>query len=169
MTELADAQSINVAGQLKEALRGFAQTVVIISTADSNGERYAMAATAVTPVSMDPPSMLICVNRTASAYKVFNDGADFCLNILGVDAFEAAQCCATSNGADRFKAGDWQMADGLPYLAEAQAVIHCRQSNKMSHGSHDIFFGDVLSVRLAEATDPLLYLEGSYRKVGEKL
>lgn len=169
MTELADTQNVDVADQLKAALRGFAQTVVIISTVDSNGERYAMAATAVTPVSMDPPSMLICVNRSASAHKIFNDGADFCLNMLGVDAYEAAKCCAMSNGADRFKAGDWQMADGLPYLAEAQAVLHCRQSNKISHGSHDIFFGDVQSVRLAEKIDPLLYLEGSYRKVGEKL
>jgi len=169
LTEFTDVQNADVADQLKTALRGFAQTVVIISTIDGNGERYAMAATAVTPVSMDPPSMLICVNRNASAHRIFHDGADFCLNMLGAGALETAKGCAMSNGADRFKVGDWQMADGLPYLAEAQAVLHCRQSNKISHGSHDIFFGDVRSVRLAKTIDPLLYLEGSYHKVGEKL
>lgn len=164
-----EMQQAAVAEQLKQALRGFAQTVVIISASDSAGERYAMAATAVVPVSMDPPSMLACINRNASAYGIFAAGADFCLNILGTSALDIAQCCATSSGPDRFKAGDWRMLDNIPYLAEAQAAIHCRQSNRVSHGSHDIIFGDVRSVRLAETVDPLLYLEGTYRRVGDQL
>ncbi|MCP5398664.1 MAG: flavin reductase family protein [Sphingomonas sp.] len=158
-----------VADQLKQALRGFAQTVVIVSTVDSAGERYAMAATAVVPVSMDPPSMLVCINRNASAYGVFASGADFCLNILGANALDIAQGCAMSSGPDRFKTGDWRMLDNIPYLAEAQAAIHCSQSKRVSHGSHDIIFGDVLSVQLAETVDPLLYLEGTYRRVGDQL
>ncbi|OYW87611.1 MAG: hypothetical protein B7Z20_04710, partial [Sphingobium sp. 32-64-5] len=70
---------------LKAAMRGFAQSVVIITTIDDRGGRYAMAATAVTPLSMEPPSMLICVNRTVSSHPILEGGANFCLNILGVD------------------------------------------------------------------------------------
>ncbi len=82
MAGSADDDVKSLAADLKMAMRGFAQSVVIVSTVGSDGARYAMAATAVTPLSMDPPSMLICVNRTASSHATLESGANFALNIL---------------------------------------------------------------------------------------
>ena len=141
MTRESGAGTVDLAGLLKGAMRGFAQSVVIITTVDQEGRRYAMAATAVTPVSMDPPSMLICVNRTVSSYPILEGGANFCLNILGVDQQDIARCCGgAAKGEDRFAVGHWETDDhGLPYAAEAQAVISCHQRQRISYGSHDIF------------------------------
>lgn len=160
----------DLATGLKMAMRGFAQSVVIITTVDKDGVRYAMPATAVTPLSMEPPSMLICVNRTASAYATLERGADFCLNILGADQAEVGKCNAVNKGEDRFGVGDWQADEnGLPYLVGAQAVIACQSRQAIAYGSHDIFIGDVQSVTLSGTVDPLVYLDGAYRTVGPKL
>lgn len=167
--ETMTAEAELVSG-LKTAMRGFAQSVVIITTLDDDGGRYAMAATAVTPVSMDPPSMLICVNKTAASHQILHGGASFCLNILGAHQLDVGKCNAMSKGDDRFSVGDWQAdAEGLPYLQDAQAVIFCEQKQAISYGSHDIFIGNVKMVKLAGSVDPLIYLDGAYRTIGAAL
>ncbi|MGE4431375.1 MAG: flavin reductase family protein [Sphingobium sp.] len=165
------AGETDLATALKTAMRGFAQSVVIVTTIDDKGGRYAMAATAVTPLSMDPPSMLICVNRTVSSYAILEGGANFCLNILGAGQEDIARCCGgAAKGEDRFAVGQWETDDhGLPYAVDAQAVIVCHQRQRVSHGSHDIFIGDVQSVRLSGTVDPLVYLDGAYRRIGPTL
>lgn len=170
MTQISGTGTENIADNLKGAMRGFAQSVVIITTLGDDGVRYAMAATAVTPVSMDPPSMLICVNRTASAHRILEGGAHFCLNILSATQADVGKSCAVSRGDGRFAVGDWRTdEDGLPYLADAQAVIVCHQRQVTAYGSHDIIVGDVQSVRLSGEIDPLIYLDGAYRRVGPAL
>jgi flavin reductase (DIM6/NTAB) family NADH-FMN oxidoreductase RutF len=160
----------DIAGALKGAMRGFGQSVVIITTVDADGKRYGMPATAVTPLSMDPPSMLICVNRTAAAYVTLEQGADFCLNILSADQADIGKASAMAKGEDRFAKGQWEADDyGLPCLAGAQTVISCQQRQAISYGSHDIFIGDVRAVRLSGSADPLLYLNGQYHRIGEPL
>lgn len=160
----------NLATDLRAAMRTFGQSVVIISTADSEGRHYAMTATAVTPVSMDPPSMLICVNRSASFYRILDSGAHFCLNILNRDQADVARSCAAASGEERFSVGQWDStAIGIPYLADAQAAILCHQRQSLTYGSHDIFIGDVQSVTVSKNADPLLYLDGAYRRVGPEV
>ena len=161
----------DLATALKTAMRGFAQSVTIITTIDDEGNRYAMAATAVTPLSMDPASMLICVNRSVSSYKILEGGANFAINILGVEQEDVARCCGgAAKGEERFAVGNWQADEnGLPYLADAQTSISCHQRERISYGSHDIFIGDVQAVRLAGTVDPLIYLDGAYRRIGPKL
>ena len=63
----------NLETKLKHAMRGLAQSVIVVTTA-YEGERHAMVVTAVCPVSMDPPSMLVCITRTASAYATLSKG-----------------------------------------------------------------------------------------------
>ena len=170
MNKIWSADTEDLAVGLKQAMRGFAQSVTIITTLGAEGERYAMAATAVTPVSMDPPSMLICVNRTATAHRILEGGAHFCINILAADQADVGKSCAIAKGGDRFGVGDWRTDNGgLPYLADAQTVIVCHQRQVTAYGSHDIFVGDVQSVRSSGNVDPLIYLDGAYRRVGPNL
>lgn len=169
MSTTQDAQAL--AADLKQAMRGFAQSVVIVSTVGDDGARYAMAATAVTPLSMDPPSMLICVNRTASSHSILESGANFALNILHSGQMDVARACGgAAKGEDRFAVGAWMThANGVPYLADAQAAILCHQRQRISYGSHDIFIGDVEAVFRADQVNPLVYFDGAYRLVGDEL
>lgn len=128
------------------------------------GVRYAMSATAVSELSLDPPTMLICVNRNASLHAPLLAGADFAINMLhGGQEHIARNCGGALKGEERFNEGDWQLSDlGAPYLADAQASFICRQVNRLEHGTHSVFLGEVQLAHAAEKIDPLIYVDGRY-------
>ena len=87
---------------LKQALRRLAKAVVVI-TSRHETVRFAMSATAVSELSFDPPSMLVCVNRTASMYAPLAAGAPFAINILHhSQSAVAARCAGQLKGEARF-------------------------------------------------------------------
>jgi flavin reductase (DIM6/NTAB) family NADH-FMN oxidoreductase RutF len=152
---------------LKLALRRLAKAVVVITTRH-DGVRHAMAATAVSELSMDPPSLLICVNRTASMHPALAAGADFCINILHSAHEEiAAACSGKLKREARFEVGAWAEAEALPIprLAGAQASFVCAQDGRFDHGTHSIFIGRVVEVVTDGAVDPLVYVDGRYTVV----
>jgi len=158
-----DGQEQTLASAFRDAMRRFASTVSIV-TVWSNGERHGTTATAVTSVSMDPPSMLVCVNRDSRLHHHLAAGERFCVNLLHVDNLEASRLFASPlSSADRFACGNWRMdAAGAPYLADAQANVFCAKDKTVDYGSHTIFIGRVVEVRIREDVAPLLYQNGSY-------
>lgn len=150
--------------QLRGALRRLAKAVVVI-TSRHEGKRYAMAATAVSELSFDPPSMLVCVNRSASLHAPLSGGAPFAINILHQTQRDiAARCSGAVKGEARFELGAWTVgALGVPCLAGAQAHIICRSDgHHLDHGTHTVFIGDVVDVVVEGAVDPLVYVDGRY-------
>jgi flavin reductase (DIM6/NTAB) family NADH-FMN oxidoreductase RutF len=148
---------------MRLALRRFAKSVMVVSCVH-NGVRYAMSATAVSELSLDPPTMLVCVNQNASMHMPLSTGADFAINMLhGGQEQIARNCGGALRGEERFDEGDWQTsAFGPPYLADAQASFICRLANRIDHGTHSIFVGEVLAATSAEQVDPLVYVDGRY-------
>ncbi|MBT8766049.1 flavin reductase family protein [Pseudomonas boanensis] len=149
--------------EMLQAMRRLAKSVTIITT--SNGqERFAMSATAVDSLSTEPPSLLICVNKTASLHAVLDAGADFCVNILGHEQEELSHLCSGPvKGEARFQRGDWRNSvDGIPYLGDAQSAILCRQDGKFSYGTHTIFIGRIQQIHNSTRISPLVYLDGTY-------
>lgn len=144
-------------------LRRFAKSVMVISC-EHEGVRFAMSATAVTEVSMDPASMLICVNRSTKIFPALNEGASFCINMLRSDQEDIARNCGGRLiGEERFSAGDWRKNDGsTPYLHGAQANFFCKNIGGNSFGTHDIFIGEITSLNVSDAVDPLIYVDGLY-------
>jgi flavin reductase (DIM6/NTAB) family NADH-FMN oxidoreductase RutF len=146
-----------------QAMRRLAKSVTIITT--SNGqERFAMSATAVDSLSTEPPSLLICVNQSASLHGVLDAGADFCVNILGLEQEELSHLCSGPvKGEARFQRGDWRSSEGgIPYLGDAQSAILCRQDGKFSYGTHTIFIGRIVAIHNSVEISPLVYLDGAY-------
>jgi flavin reductase (DIM6/NTAB) family NADH-FMN oxidoreductase RutF len=153
-----------LAEHLRRAMRGYASSVMVISAADRNGTRYAMSVTSATSLTLDPPAMLMCVNRQASCYALLNSGCEFCINVLAVDHLRIARLCTATKGEGRFAAGDWQRDEcGVPYLSDAQAAIFCRHDRHISYGTHDIFIGRVRRVIASRPIDPLVYIDGAYK------
>ena len=146
-----------------QAMRRLAKSVTIITT--SNGsERFAMSATAVDSLSTEPPSLLICVNQTASLHAVLDAGADFCVNILGLQQEHLSHLCSGPiKGEARFQQGNWLTSEtGIPYLGDAQSAILCRQDGKFSYGTHTIFIGRIEQIHNHGQISPLVYLDGAY-------
>jgi len=158
-----------VAERLRSGLRRLAKGVVVI-TAWHEGQRFAMAATAVNEVSMDPPSLLVCVNRSASLYLPLAGKAGFAINVLGHAHEEICGLCAgKAKGEDRFKVGRWARFDnGVPYLEDAQASFLCRYETALDYGTHRIVVGRVEDVRVEEAISPLIYADGAFHRLGER-
>ncbi len=152
---------------LKEGLRSLAKAVVVITCRDGR-VRYAMTATAVSELSMEPPSLLICVNKAASLHSPLSAGADFCVNILAAQQSDIAhQCSGRAKGEARFAAGYWRDSClGAPMLKDAQASFVCRNASKMEYGTHSIFIGEVVDVASLAQIDTLVYVNGEYGRVG---
>lgn len=149
--------------QMLQAMRRLAKSVTIITT--SNGrERFAMAATAVDSLSTEPPSLLICVNQSASLHAVLDEGADFCVNILGHEQeYLSHLCSGPIKGEGRFQQGHWQTsAAGTPWLADAQAAILCKQDGKFRYGTHTVFIGRIEQIHHHGEISPLVYVDGTY-------
>ncbi|WP_250481736.1 flavin reductase family protein [Caballeronia sp. NCTM5] len=163
----AGASRENLADLFKAGMRRLASGVALITTA-VDGERAGLVATAVSSVSADPPTLLICINQSASAHKTISASGVVCVNLLStadqdlVDAF-----CRPTRRSERFMTGDWVTLDtGAPMLASSLAAFSCHVCKEVTHGSHTIFLCEVLNVYNAEPPfDPLVYLNQSYRKI----
>jgi flavin reductase (DIM6/NTAB) family NADH-FMN oxidoreductase RutF len=155
--------AVELVAATRRGLRRFARSVVII-TCREPGRRYAMTATAVCEVSMNPPTILVCINRSASIHQPLSDGAGFRVNLLSKEhAPIAALCADTARTDERYTQGDWCDADdGPPRLRDALASFSCRQIATLPFATHTVVVGEVVSVDVAETGDPLVYSEGGY-------
>jgi len=155
-----EAAQETVADGFKLAMRRLAATVTIVSTADDEGY-HGLAATAVTSVSAAPPSVLACINRSASPSEVLIKRGRFAINILHADnAGLVPVFSGKIKGPERFKHGVWDHLDGVPVLTDAQAVIVCTLAETLVFGTHTIVIGSVDAVRIREDINPLIYQDG---------
>jgi flavin reductase (DIM6/NTAB) family NADH-FMN oxidoreductase RutF len=155
----------DVEGLFRQAMRRFPAAVTVVTTS-VEGADSGMTATAVTSLSMDPPSLLVCVNRAAAFHDAISRSAVFCVNLLrqGQEPISAA----FGGGLPperRFEQGVWRHHDGIPYLADAQANIFCRREAIFAYGSHSIVVGAAIHLFLQERVAPLLYVDGRYGAV----
>lgn len=144
------------------AMRGVTSTVSIIS-AKVDGERHAMTATSVTSLSLDPPAMLVCINKDASIHNIIKSGTSFCINILSSRQKELAEVCSKSEeGEARFQGQHWKENDSFIYVKRSLSNIFCECSSLVEHSSHTIFIGKVTSVLNSDEDCPLIYGSGKY-------
>lgn len=168
MSESSDYEAI--AGLLRSAMRRLPGPVSIITTHDpAESEPAGMIASAVIPVSMDPPSMLVAVNRQTRCHASIEGQGRFCINLLGTDQTQLVDPFSNPARRDeRFAGAGWRFADTIPHLPEAMANIFCEVRKTLVHGTHELFVGDVYDVRLAEIeeADPLGWKEGGFARFG---
>lgn len=161
--------ALPIADQFRSAMRTFAATVSVITTRTEDGEWRGMAATAVTSVSMAPPTCLICVNRETTLHPALLTSRRFCINAMHRDHHELIDSFASSRNRDsRFMSGQWRCdAAGVPYLEDAQSNIFCEMFDHHPVGTHDVVFGHVVDVKVRCDHDPLLYGDGTYFRLAK--
>ena len=151
-----------LAADFRQAMRRVASTVNVISICVA-GEPMGITATAVSSISMDPPSLLICINRGAALHARLGDASHFRVNVLHRDQEPVARMFADrEQHALRFGAG-WTIDCALPpRLIDAQASILCRRIDQHQFATHSIFIGVVEEVAFRDDVHPLVYLNGRY-------
>ncbi len=172
MNEIAGASNdgwqagagLELVTNLKSALRRMPSAVALISTRDPvDGSPAGLAASAVVPVSLEPPSMLVSINRNASAHGAVERSGSFCINLLGVNHTALVGLFSNSEmRAKRFSPDAWQERHGLPYLADAPANVFCRVSTTLLFGTHEIFVGEVFDLQTSNSCEPLGWFDGNF-------
>lgn len=156
------------AAAFKEAMRRLVGGVSVV-TAGTGEARTGLTVTSAQSLSVDPPTMLVCVNRNASTWPVLQREAHFCVNILEArhqhiaDRFTGR---AGVKGAERYDGARWrQFSTGAFGLEDALAVIDCVIEEIIERHSHGIVIGSVRSVHLGARGEALVYGHGRYRSL----
>ncbi|MBB2963003.1 flavin reductase family protein [Methylobacterium sp. R2-1] len=154
---------------LKQAMRRLVGGVVVV-TAGIGDDRVGLTATSAISLSVDPPTMLVCVNRASSAWPVIARRRHFCVSILGGGQQAIAERFAGIGGlkgAARYFGADWTiMASGASGLTEARALVDCTLDEVIERHSHAILLGAVREVRLNRAERPALaYGSGRFIRI----
>jgi len=160
-----DAQEL---ATFKQAMRHLIGGVSVI-TAGSGEIRTGLTATSAISLSLDSPTMLVCVNRDASAWPVIQRERHYCVNILDSRHQGLADRFAGRggvNGAARYEGARWrQFATGAWGLEDALAVVDCAVEEIIERHSHAIIIGAVKWVHLGGGSEALVYGHGSYRSL----
>jgi flavin reductase (DIM6/NTAB) family NADH-FMN oxidoreductase RutF len=147
----------------RASMRRLASAVAVV-TVQGDDDFVGMAATSVTSLTLDPPAVLVCVNRTAGLHSCLAVGTPICINLLS--SHQSDVSTAFGGGlprAERFSVGRWgRDAHGLPALDEAQANLSCVVESIVAYGTHSIVVARVAEVRLGGPVSPLIYQDGAY-------
>jgi flavin reductase (DIM6/NTAB) family NADH-FMN oxidoreductase RutF len=146
------------ANEFKEGMRSLIAGVTIITTGMGDNRR-GLTATSVTSLSVEPPTLIACVNRASSAHSVIHHSGIFAVNLLGVDQVALAKTfAAPATAQERFAAGTWEtLQTGAPILAGSAASFDCEVHAAHTVSTHTIFIGRVVAIRVSPEVAPLAY------------
>src|SRR5215470_13081350 len=157
--------TIASAADFRSAMRHLTGGVSVI-TAGRGRDVTGMTVTSVTSLSVDPPTLLVSINRDASSFPLIKRHGAFGVNILNADQLDIAERFAGKGGlkgADRFAGSDWVTAiSGVPLLAGALAALDCEVEEIVERHSHGIVIGRVRDIRGSSRSAALAYWHGQY-------
>ncbi|QPQ54765.1 flavin reductase family protein [Allosphingosinicella flava] len=157
-----DGADPTLVDSFRQAMRRVASTVNVI-TVCVDGQPMGITATAMSSLSMDPPSLLVCINRAAALHSPLEDVSHFGVNVLHADQRHFAAMFADRQQQHLRFAEGWELDPAHPpRLEDAQASLLCRRIDHHPFGTHSIFIGVVEHVTVRDDIDPLLYLNGHY-------
>ena len=147
----------------RDAMACLGAAVNIITT-DGPAGQAGFTASAVCSVTDWPPTLLVCLNRSASVWPVFNDNRTLCVNTLSAGQESLSNLFGGKTPmADRFAAAGWQTgATGCPRLDEALASFDCRISQVVSVGTHDILFCEIVAITRHPVPQGLVWFDRGY-------
>lgn len=152
----------------RDVISRFASGVTVI-TARLRGKDFGTTASAVSSLSMDPPMLLICLNRTSETQKAVSEAGWFVVNILRENQADLAYAFAKKS-PDKFRdVGTMRGTSGAPIIARALAHIECRVAETAAGGSHTVFFGEVHQASASDEGEPLTYYRGRFGRFHDML
>ncbi|OAP39648.1 flavin reductase family protein [Sinorhizobium saheli] len=155
---------------LKCALRRMGGGVSVI-TAGEGEERTGATVTSATALSVEPPCMLVSLNRSSSTWPAVARFGHFCVNILGhAHEMLANQFAGRGGlkGAERYRGAEWtQLISGAPVLQNAVAAVDCKVEEAIERYSHVIVLGRVVGICIGNGGS-LVYRDGRYFPVADQ-
>ena len=150
---------------LRTAFGKFPTGVTVVTTLESNNTPRGFTANSFTSVSLDPPLLLVCVDKRAASLPVFLEGRGFAINVLALEQKEISGLFATQK-PDKFEIVPWHNGSrGLPLIDDAIGWFECRLESHVDAGDHVIFIGEIEDYGYRNGK-PLGYVSGGYFSLG---
>jgi flavin reductase (DIM6/NTAB) family NADH-FMN oxidoreductase RutF len=147
------------------AMRHLAGGVSVI-TVGRGKEIAGMTVTSVSSLSVDPPTLIVSLNRESSSWPLLRRHGFFGVSLLTADQLDIAERFTGKDGlkgADRFAGAQWTTrVSGVPLLVGALSAIDCEAEDVIERHSHAIVIGRVLDLRTSQRTAALAYWQGRY-------
>ena len=158
------------ASDFRNAMRQLTGGVSVI-TAGKGRDISGMTVTSVSSLAVDPPSLIVSLNRESSSWPLVKRYGFFGVNILTSDQIDIAERFTGKGGlkgAARFDGAEWTTrASGVPLLVGALAAIDCEVEDVVERHSHAIVIGRVLDLQVSSRTGALAYWQGRYVAVDQ--
>lgn len=157
----------------RQVLGSFASGVTVVTTR-ADGAIHGTTMSAFCSLSLNPPLVLVCVDKTADSHDLIARAGIFAVNILHEGQRELSQALSRK-GTPELEAAHrlegiphWNGVTGAPILRDHLAYAECRLVQAVEAGDHTIYVGRVEAVGVADGVfKPLLYYRGRYGSVGE--
>ena len=148
----------------RTALSRFASGVTVVTTKDSTGKTFGITVSAFCSVSLEPPLVLICIEKTAGSHHAFEQSGRFTVNILTEGQTHLSEHFATLV-EDKFAGIDHALDEHeIPLLPASLATLQCSLFKTLDGGDHSVFIGLVEHVTVRDE-GPLVYFKGNYRSI----
>jgi flavin reductase (DIM6/NTAB) family NADH-FMN oxidoreductase RutF len=150
--------------EFRSVLGRFPSGVTVVTTKGADGSDEGMTVSAFSSVSLEPPLVLICIEKNASAYEALTIAPGFVVNVLSASQEQIARRFSIVD-IDRFEGvGYSRSRNGYTIIDDVLGVIECRRVTNHDAGDHTIIVGEVETTR-AETGTPLLYYRGGYAQL----
>lgn len=150
---------------LRKAFGAFMTGVTVVTTRQADGGLRGFTANSFSSVSLDPPLLLVCVNKASASCEAFSSTPSFAVNILS-EAQKDVSGAFASKRPDKFADVQYAMsASGNPLLTGSLAWFDCARHDVIDAGDHVILIGRVMGYSHTDA-NPLGYARGGYVTLG---
>jgi flavin reductase (DIM6/NTAB) family NADH-FMN oxidoreductase RutF len=151
--------------EFRAALGRFASGVTVVTTNDCEENRpLGITVSAFSSVSLEPPLVLICIDKGAYLHDYLKNFGAFGVNILAEEQDKLSNLFASREN-DKFKNISYSVGQlGVPLLNDVLVNMECRTTHVYEGGDHTIFVGEVVTANVSDA-NPLLYFYGGYGKL----
>ena len=147
----------------KLAMSHFASGVTIVTT-EHEGRQYGMTVASFASLSLHPPLVLVCIEKTVKTHDAIAGAGAFGVSILALSQKDVSGRFA-SKSDDKFAGIDVRRGElGMPMISGAICAIECRVHTQLPGGDHTIFVGEVVDVQTHDA-EPLVYFRSAYREL----
>ena len=145
--------------QFRDAAGHFTSGVAVIGS-QKDQLPFGTTASAVLSLSMEPPMMLVCLNRSSSTHDAIIENGAFSISILNHEQGHLARRFARKS-SNKFEGLDIEYLHGLPVIPNAIAAMTCTVESSTVGGTHTVFLGDVTKIHTTDG-QPLVYYRGGF-------
>lgn len=142
-------------------------TGVTVVTTDDDGTPRGLAVNAFASISLDPPMVLVCVQRSSSTHPALHRATHLGISILAADQLDVAKTFAGKSD-DKFADLLWAPGEhGAPLIEGSSAQLEVEIGERIEAGSHTVFTGRVVSARHDDLAAPLVYSGGGFFDISQ--